>query len=299
MKRYITLGLLVALIFSVGVALAAKPDLTTPHEVEPSGGHATVFIPERAVKVAPGVFSLGTAIDVDGKIVEGFMFIDNKKGKAKPGTVCGNKICEPGENAKKCPEDCTGNGDTTNGGKKCFAVIAKGARWKTTEQYVTGDEIDTPLTETSLTTWDKKVSFEIFGIRNVSGITDGADSESPDGKNEVEFVNLGPTDTIAYTIVWGTFYGPPSQRELREWDVVFNKDYPFGDAGPTDEVNPGDTSVMDYQNIATHEFGHALGLWHPDDSCTEETMYRYANYGETKKRTLGVGDVKGVQELYS
>ena len=55
---------------------------------------------------------------------------------------------------------------------------------------------------------------------------------------------------------------------------------------------------MDYQNIATHEFGHALGLRHPDSTCTEETMYAFASEGETKKQTLEAGDVTGINKLY-
>ncbi|KKK59216.1 hypothetical protein LCGC14_3036590, partial [marine sediment metagenome] len=49
----------------------------------------------------------------------------------------------------------------------------------------------------------------------------------PDGKNEVEFQNLGATSTIAYTIVWGIFIGHPGQRILVEWDAVFNSNYPW------------------------------------------------------------------------
>ena len=62
------------------------------------------------------------------------------------------------------------------------------------------------------------------------------------------FENLGPTDTIAYTITWGIFTGKPSERELVEWDVVFNSDYNYGDAGPTSETELGDTIVKDTNN---------------------------------------------------
>jgi hypothetical protein len=55
---------------------------------------------------------------------------------------------------------------------------------------------------------------------------------------------------------------------------------------------------MDYQNIATHEFGHAAGMGHPAGSCTEETMYGFAQSGETKKRTLAAGDIAGIQKQY-
>ncbi len=269
MKKYLIFGLAAVVVFSVSAVLAAKPDLTRQLvEVKPSGGQAAIAIPAHAVEVTPGVFSLGTATDVDGRVVQGFLFVDNRKENAKP-SWAGKK----------------------GGEEKCYDFLAKGARWKETEQYVTGDGIDAALTEKSLNVWDTEVLFDVFGPVNTILQTDGADTVSPDGKNEVEFKNIGDNSTIAYTIVWGIFSGPPFARELVEWDAVFNTAYPFGDADV-------DSSVMDYQNIATHEFGHAAGLGHPDDSCTEETMYRYADYGETKKRDLEAGDIIGIQELY-
>ena len=75
-------------------------------------------------------------------------------------------------------------------------------------------------------------------------------------------------------------------------------EFRFGDAGPTNEIGLGDVTIMDLLNIATHEAGHAAGLGHPDDSCTEETMYRFASSGETKKRTLHAGDIAGIVDLY-
>ena len=55
---------------------------------------------------------------------------------------------------------------------------------------------------------------------------------------------------------------------------------------------------MDFENIAQHELGHAFGLGHPSDTCTEETMYRFASNGETKKRDLYDGDIAGIKALY-
>ena len=286
MKASIMFGLLLVFIISA-ILVVAKPDMV-PATNDKAG--VSVIIPAHAVQVADNVFSLGQAQDLDGRVVEGFMFIDKKKAPAKPGTVCGNNICEPGE-TKSCPGDCAGGGGT--GSSTCFAVIANGAKWKATEPYITGFGIAPAVTETSLNTWDSEVAFDVFGAGDVNGTTDGADDVSPDGKNEVEFVNLGEGNTIAVTTVWGIFRGPPGGRELVEWDAEFNTAYSFGDA----DTSPG--IVMDYQNIATHEFGHALGLAHPDDSCTEETMYRFADFNETKKRTLESGDVAGVNNLYS
>ncbi len=268
MRGYL-FGLALVLVLSAGLVFAA-PDITRrTAEVNPSDGNAIVVVPAQAIEVAPGIFSLGIAKDVDGRTVQGHMFINDKRADAKP------------------PWAGTGKG----GGTKCYSFLAKGARWRSAEQYITGTGVDAILTETSLNAWNQEVTFEIFGTRNANGSTDGADETSPDGKNEVEFANLGGGNTIAYTIVWGIFGGPPGGRELVEWDTVFNSAYAFGNADDN-------SSVMDYQNIATHEFGHSAGMSHPDDSCTEETMYRFAGLGETKKRDLNAGDIAGIKELY-
>ena len=55
---------------------------------------------------------------------------------------------------------------------------------------------------------------------------------------------------------------------------------------------------MDFENIATHELGHTVGMGHPSDYCTEETMFRFASAGETKKQTLEAGDIAGISKLY-
>lgn len=39
-------------------------------------------------------------------------------------------------------------------------------------------------------------------------------------------------------------------------------------------------------------------MGHPDDSCTEEIMHRFASAGETKKQDLHTGDGAGINELY-
>lgn len=286
-----------ALIFSV--ALAVKPDLTSQLvRVNPSKGRATVVIPAHAVEVAPGVFSLGTAMD-NGRVVEGYAIITYKKGFGKPGTECGNGICEPGENPNKCPADCSGNGETD--GSSCYGFLANGAKWKTIEPYIVNPANTRGLDETFVVSnfaidaekWETAAGVDILG--QGTGTTEilAADMNSPDNKNEVYFGDIGQSGAIAITIVWGIFRGPPHQRELVEWDQIYDEvDFDWSAAG--------EAGKMDFENIATHELGHSVGLDDLyEDKCSEQTMYGYANYGETKKQTLESGDIRGIQELYS
>lgn len=56
---------------------------------------------------------------------------------------------------------------------------------------------------------------------------------------------------------------------------------------------------MDFLNIDTHELGHAIGLGHPGETCTEKTMFAYADYAEIKKRDLNAGDIAGIRKLHA
>jgi len=61
----------------------------------------------------------------------------------------------------------------------------------------------------------------------------------------------------------------------------------------------GQGALFDVENVAAHEIGHAVGLDHVRKSGDIAlTMYPYASQGETHKRTLGSGDMKGIDALY-
>ncbi len=233
-------------------------------------------LPKDAREIAPNVFYLGTKPDVDGTLVEGYAFIHKKDSAAKGG------------NARK------------SGGSTCYAFLASGARWKNTESYLVNTANNAGLASTfvmnvvsqSISEWEKYVSFDIFGPGTETTEALSAEASSPDGLNEVLFAQIDNAGVIAVTTTWGVFGGAPQNRRLVEWDMVFDDvDFIWGDAAL-------DLSVMDFQNIATHELGHAAGMGHPSDSCIEETMYRFATEGETKKRDLNSGDIQGIQKLY-
>ena len=104
---YTILSVALISVLAASIALAAKPDLTRQlATVNPLGGKAIVTIPAKAVEMAPGVFSLGIAQDVDGKIVEGYAIVKYKKGFGKP-TGCNNDGKCQGWEDPSCA-DCVG-----------------------------------------------------------------------------------------------------------------------------------------------------------------------------------------------
>jgi len=295
MKKYFILGLLLTIFLaSVGIVLAAKPNF---QPVEVADGRKVVEIPEKAVEVAPGVFYLGKAIG-KGEIVEGYAFVDYRKGFGKPTGCNYDGVCQGWEDPS-C-EDCQGGG----GGETsdCYGFLAKGAKWKTVEPYIvnasnteglSGNFIRNNLAS-DIAKWENAAGADILGDETYG--VDGADMISPDDKNEVYFGEVDQSGAIAITVVWGVFTGPPGKRKLVEWDQVYDQvDYDWSEDCETEDC----TYKMDFENIATHELGHSVGL---DDlytsDCSEQTMYGYANYGETKKRSLEDGDITGISDLY-
>jgi hypothetical protein len=181
----------------------------------------------------------------------------------------------------------------------CYGYLAKGAKWKTAENFLvnsTSSNLDQnevlQSMNAGITEWEKYGGSGIFGDGSLdNNVT--YDETTYDGENTVSFGNYSQPDVIAVTNVWGYFGGAPQTRELIEWDMLFNTQFNWGDA------TTAGNSVMDLQNIATHELGHSAGM---NDlyttSCNLETMYGYSLEGETSKRDLNAGDIKGIQGLY-
>lgn len=294
MKLYRMLSaLILALVIIIGLSMA-KPDFT-PGTVGKSAHNTTVVIPKHAVEVSPGVFFLGTAV-VNGKLVEGYAIVDYKPGYGKPTGCKDDGVCQGWEDTSCI--DCGQSGEEPK--PTCYGFLAKGAKWKTLENYVINPANTEGLSTSFVTSdfandiakWENAAGKNIIGSGTTTSATLVADTVRPDGKNEVYFGDVSQSNAIAITIVWGYFRGSPGRRELVEWDMVFDQE-------DFDWSSSGEAGKMDFENIATHELGHSVGL---DDlyetKCSEQTMYGYAAYGETKKRTLESGDIAGVQELY-
>ena len=201
------------------------------------------------------------------------------------------------------PEGSPGKGpDKDDGGEDEGYYKLLGAKWKTlpvtyyidpTGSGLTGSFVTSAIS-TSAEEWDSWTSSELFSDA-YEVIDDGSwddTSDELDGRNELVFGDYSEDGVIAVCIVWGYFKGASGKGEVIEFDIMFDTDYTWGDA----EL---DSTVMDLQNIATHELGHGVGLADLyNEEAFEETMYGYSNEGEIKKRDLYIGDITGVAKLY-
>jgi len=182
-------------------------------------------------------------------------------------------------------------------GETCYGFISGKAKLIETENVLI-NPTNSGMTEedvlntiqVSASTWDNETSTQIFGDFTKDYTADF--DTYADGRNEVSFGNYPQNGVIAVTRIWGYFSGKPNSRYISQFDIMFDTDFAWGDA----EI---DATLMDLQNIATHELGHTTGLNDTySDSCKEVTMYGYSAYGETKKRTLETPDISGLQILY-
>lgn len=140
--------------------------------------------------------------------------------------------------------------------------------------------------QTSAETWDAATSREL--INDSYAVDYSASYGNLDGKNAVAFGTYSDNGAIAVTSVWYNRF----TKRIVEFDQIYNTYFAWGDA----TTNP---AIMDFQNIATHELGHAVGLSDIYTStCGSVTMYGYGTEGETGKRTLEAPDVQGLQKMY-
>ena len=179
-----------------------------------------------------------------------------------------------------------------------YTYIARGMKWKITENYVF-NPIGAPAgtleaIATGMDVWDDEVAFSVFG--NLSSDENAVvNLDFTDGENAIVFAPLNDSHAIAVTYVWGYFNAPPRFREIVEVDMIFNTDAWLA-WGTVEDDGEG---VMDVLNIAVHELGHAAGMGDLYDSlAAEETMFGLSQAGETKKRSLYVGDIAGIKNLY-
>ena len=282
------LGVLLSLVLFLG----ANPALAVPNfsnsTLEIPGTTRTLILPPAADN--SNVISLGTATDpATGEAVEGLAIIHYKKAPTHK------------------PNHGSGGITTT-----CYTYLSSGAKWKTIEPWVVnptnnvGIGSSAPNTvfnilNNAISKWEdatdgvlgNSLGVDVLGTGATTSATLVADTQSPDNQNEVYFADIANSNTIAVTIVWGIFSGPTFNRKLVEWDQVYD-DVDFDWSAE----NAGVSGKMDFDNIATHELGHSVGMGDLYNTCIEETMYGYSSNSETKKRDLNVGDITGINKLY-
>lgn len=249
----------IVLIAGVAYALPSNKGIDKAKQVSPA-------ITDQGVKAPPEFVA-----DLPESQLTKIVFIRYAPGKEP---VCNNNgVCDPGENWKKCPNDCQKGGEEEPPTTACYEFLA-GSKpyWNWVEDYFYSTSELGTSSAWATSVWDAATSATIFG----NGFSGAGSWGVYDYKNSIVYGDYSDPNVIAVTAVW--FRG----KNIYEYDILFDTDY-----------FPGTT---DLDTVALHEFGHGAGLGDLYDSvCATEVMY---GYYDGLDLDLGPGDIKGIQILY-
>lgn len=138
--------------------------------------------------------------------------------------------------------------------------------------------------------WNSNIVFTYAGTTTATFGADGRDGSCDDGTNTVTWHRFDPSVIAAVVTCMD-----PKTNSVRDADLALNVTQHWEHVSG----EPDSRHTFDIDSIVTHELGHWLSLLDLYDSRSfRQTMMGNAVYGETRKRTLGLGDVVGLQTAY-
>lgn len=181
-------------------------------------------------------------------------------------------------------------GLVTTGAVGVLGYVLNGPKWPTTEKlyYVNPTNLDVAESAAAAAiqagagAWSNE-SNAAFAFAYAGPTT--ASTVAYDRTNNVFFRNESSGSTIAVCYYWY------SGSQLLDADIMF-----YDGAFRFFTGTSGCSSGMYIEDVAAHEFGHALGLGHT--SVSNATMYPSIPYCNQERRHLDPDDVAGVEALY-
>ncbi|MGD8431317.1 MAG: matrixin family metalloprotease [Nitrosopumilaceae archaeon] len=188
------------------------------------------------------------------------------------------------------------NSSPAHFGKQCddevvtekFTYFKKNIKWKTLPvKYSFHSSVPNEIAKLEISK-----AFDTWN--NLYGATFFTEKISPN------IIRFSPIDGEGNIVAVTTMYYSPQDKEFTKFVITFDSDETWG-VGPVELIGVDGAGFFDYQDVASHEVGHVVGLGHvtsPKDCML--TMFKFIEEGETIKRTIdnGSGDKLGFEELY-
>lgn len=188
----------------------------------------------------------------------------------------------PGRGGGSSAPDCSAKADvnTQTGFASPFANANSGGLTLHVNAAVQPSGLDfVGALGTATTAWNTAAGRTVLSVNSSGG--NGAPAQ--DGINSVGWAKLAPKSVLAATWTW-----VDASNTIIEADTFFNTMQPWTTSTSCPTSGDGNFVVQD---IATHEFGHSLGLSHFSDTDAQATMYPSAPPDELRKITPTQGDV--------
>ena len=181
--------------------------------------------------------------------------------------------------------------DVCGAGTYAYSYLVSGVKWRTFPVTFAIDAANSHIDINAAKTAVRKAFAAIDALNQPAGSLFLETSNYANAKIKVTWKYIdGLYNKLGYT----TFSYRTDTKAMTSATVTFDS----GDKyfiSPTERCG-GSGSLFDIQNIATHEIGHAINLGHVSDKL--QSMYPSSLAGETLKRTLGNGDIRGISNLY-
>jgi len=147
------------------------------------------------------------------------------------------------------------------------------------------------VAESALAAWNPFLkSISLSGRRDASAIASGNRVNTVSFSDDV----FGEPFGSGVLAVTQTFYSPRTST-ITETDVVFNRARNWNSYRGNLRSAPGGT-LIDLRRVALHEFGHAIGLDHPDDQG--QSVVAVMNSRVSNVDGLQADDVSGADAIY-
>ena len=186
--------------------------------------------------------------------------------------------------------DCTDGASTATAAPFAFAKNTALEMHLNAATIPAGLNADAAL-QAAVNTWNEAGA--TMGQGSLLSLTTGGTSDTAfvqNGTSTIGFAKLAPKNVLAATSTW-----VDGSNHVVEADLFFNTMNPWAVLGTCVQGTTTATGKFDVGDIATHEFGHALGLNHISDPNAQATMYPSAPSDEVRKTTLTAGDIASLQ----
>ena len=156
--------------------------------------------------------------------------------------------------------------------------------------FIDGSASFNAIAETALNIWNQNLVHMQFAVdRNSILPPNGNDGNtSVSMSNTVYGDSFGGAGVLAVTLV------TPRNSTFIEADVIFNNTIDWDSyRGP---LHPD--GAIDFRRVALHEFGHVVGLNHPDLANPKQTVVAIMNSIVSNIDTLQTDDINGAKSIY-